>query len=63
VRLELLDVSGRVAETLADRGQAPGRYVLAWDGAGRRGPLSPGLYFIRLVTPDQVMMRKLAIIR
>jgi hypothetical protein len=63
VRLELLDVSGRVVETLADRIQAPGRYVAAWDGAGRRGRLSSGLYFVRLMAPGQMAVRKLAIIR
>jgi len=63
VRLEVLDVLGRVEETLADRVHTPGRYLVNWDGAGRRGRLSPGVHFIRLVTPDRVMVRKLAIIR
>jgi hypothetical protein len=63
VRVEVLDVSGRVEQTLADRIHTPGRYVVNWDGVGRRGRSSPGLYFIRLVTPDQAMTRKLAIIR
>jgi hypothetical protein len=63
VRLELLDVSGRVEATLADRAQEPGRHVATWDGVGRRGRLSPGLHFVRLVAPDGVMVRKLAIIQ
>ncbi len=62
VRLEVVDVSGRVEETLADRVQAPGRYVVTWDGVGRRGRVAPGLYFIRLVAPDLMTTRKLAII-
>ena len=62
VRLELLDVSGRVQATLSDRIQEPGRYVAAWDGAGRRERLSPGLYFLRLMAPDQVNVRKLAVV-
>jgi hypothetical protein len=63
VRLELLDVSGRVEGTLADGIQVPGRYEIAWDGAGRGGRLSPGLHFILLEAPDRVAVRKLAIIR
>jgi hypothetical protein len=63
VRLELLDVSGRVEATLADRVQEPGRHVATWDGVGHRGRLSPGLHFLRLVGPDGVMVRKLAIVR
>jgi hypothetical protein len=63
VRLELLDVSGRVVTTLTDRIQEPGRYEAAWDGAGRRGQLAPGLYFVRLMVPDHVIARKLAVVR
>jgi hypothetical protein len=63
VRLELLDISGRVVATLADRLHDSGRYVAAWDGAGRQGRVAPGLYFVRLMTPDQVVVKKLAIVR
>jgi len=63
VRLELVDVSGRVAATLTDRIQEPGRYVAAWDGAGQRGRLAPGLYFVRFMAPDRVTVRKLAVVR
>jgi len=63
VRLELVDVSGRVVATLADRTLEPGRYAAAWDGAGRRGRIAPGLYFVRLTAPDQKAVRKLAIVR
>ena len=63
VRLELLDVSGRVMATLADRIQEPGRYEAAWDGMDRGRWVPPGLYFVRLTAPGQVAMRKLAIIR
>ena len=63
VRLELLDVSGRVVATLADRIQTPGHYIAAWDGAVRRGRQSPSLYFVRLMAPDQMAVRKLVMIR
>ena len=63
VRVELLDVSGRVAATLADRDHEPGRYVAVWDGVGRRGRLAPGVYYLHLTAPDHIAMRKLAIVR
>jgi len=63
VRLDLLDVSGRVVEALVDRVQAPGRYLAAWDGTGGRGRLSPGLYFVRLMAPSQMAVEKLAVTR
>jgi len=62
VRLELLDVSGRIVRTLADQSQPAGRYAVAWDGTARGGRLSPGLYFVRLTTPDRVTMSKFAVI-
>lgn len=62
VRLEVLDVSGRIAATLSDRVQTPGHYVAIWDGAGRGGRSSPGLYFVRLSAADGVTTRKLALI-
>lgn len=63
VRIEVLDVSGRVERTLADRIHPPGRYAVTWDGAGPRGRSAPGLYFVRLVAPDRRTTRTLAIIR
>jgi len=62
VRLELLDLSGRVVETLADRLHAPGRYT-AGGAASRREGLAPGLYIVRLTTPDQVSARKFVVLR
>jgi trimeric autotransporter adhesin len=63
VRLELLDVSGRVAATLEDRDHEPGRYVAVWDGMGRRGRVAPGVYYLCLTAPDRVAVRKLAVMR
>jgi hypothetical protein len=63
VRLELLDVMGRVVQTLEDRIHEPGQYAASWDGTGRHGRLTPGLYFVRVITPDQMTVRKFAIIR
>jgi FlgD Ig-like domain len=63
VRLELLDVSGRIVATLADRAQQPGRYEAAWDGVGPRGQLPPGLYFVRFTAPDRMTVTKLAVVR
>jgi hypothetical protein len=63
VRIELLDVSGRVEATITDRVQEPGRHVVTWDGVGGRGRVSPGLYFVRLVAPGRVTTRKLAVTR
>ena len=60
VRLELLDVSGRVVATLANGEREPGRYGVAWDRGDR---LSAGLYFVRLVAPDGTAVTKVAAIQ
>jgi flagellar hook assembly protein FlgD len=63
VRLELLDVSGRVVATLSDGMLPAGRHVAAWNGVARSGRVAPGLYIVRLTTPDLVTQGKLAVIR
>jgi hypothetical protein len=63
VRLELLDVSGRVLETLLDEARAPGRHVTDWSREGSRARIAPGLYFLRLTTADQVTTTRLAILQ
>ena len=62
VRLELLDVSGRVVATLTDRVHAPGRHVVDWDGASAQR-MPPGLYFVRYTERQDVSVRKVAVIR
>jgi len=62
VRLEVLDVSGRVVATVADQFESPGRHIVAWEDASGRARLSPGLYFVRFVMPGQVTFKKVAVI-
>jgi len=63
VRIDVLDVAGRVEATLTDKVHAPGHYDIRWDGASRSGRLEPGIHFVRFVAPDRVTTRKLAIVR
>jgi hypothetical protein len=63
LRIELLDVAGGIVATLADGVQPPGHYVAAWDGIGRHGRISPGVYFLRLVAPDRTAVSKVVTIR
>jgi len=54
VRVEVVDVAGRIVSTPVDGVQAAGRYQAAWHGERLPG----GLYFVRLTTPDRTMSRK-----
>ena len=47
VRVSVLDVQGREVAVLAEGTYPAGRYQAAWDGAGSRGRVAAGLYFVR----------------
>ena len=48
VTCEVLDVAGRVMQTLVDGAMGPGRHSLLWEARGAAGgALSPGIYFMR----------------
>jgi hypothetical protein len=52
VRLEILDLQGRVVRTLADGTRPAGRHTAEWDGRDRNGaPVAEGLYFARIAGP------------
>jgi hypothetical protein len=60
VRLEILDVQGRVRRTLVDKGQNPGDYRVTWEGLDQRGrEMERGVYFARLTAGGEVTRLKL----
>jgi hypothetical protein len=49
VRLEVVDVRGRVVRVLTDEAWAAGRHSVAWAGENDAGEMSgPGVYFVRI---------------
>jgi C1A family cysteine protease len=62
VTLELFDVTGRRVAVLVEDRLDRGRHVFEWSETGERA-LTPGLYFIRLVTDSAVETEKLVITR
>ena len=65
VRLEVVDVTGRVVRVLVDgMPRDAGFHTEQWDGRDPSGgPASAGLYFVRLRRPDGEDVRKLTILR
>ena len=64
VRLELYDVKGRRIELLYDGMAEAGPHTAFWDSeAGANPALSPGLYFVRLMTSSEVHTAKLVLVR
>jgi hypothetical protein len=59
VRLEILDVRGRLIETLVDGPRPAGRYTATWSARGAPS----GMYFCRLVAGGRTATSKLALMR
>jgi hypothetical protein len=54
VKAEVLDVSGRIIRTLADRDFQAGEHNLTWDGTDNHGKqVARGVYFTRIVAEKQ----------
>jgi hypothetical protein len=64
VRLDVFDVTGRVVRTLIAGRRAAGVHAATWDGRDDRGSHSAsGIYFYRLVTPENTAVRKMAMLK
>jgi flagellar hook assembly protein FlgD len=65
VTLDVLDVRGRLVRRLAGGPLPGGEHGLDWDGLAASGvPAPPGVYFIRLASPDLgIATAKLVLLR
>jgi hypothetical protein len=63
VRLEVLDVQGRVVTVLAQGDLGPGRHERSWEASVNDVRVGAGLYFVRLATPDGSLVRRVAVLR
>jgi len=63
VRLEVLDIGGRVVAVLADGVHEGGRHQATWQGNRAGSRVAAGLYFVRLIAPEATIVRRLAITR
>jgi len=62
VRLDVVDVSGRLVTTLVDGEQSAGRHEINWDGVDNRGRSSAaGVYFARLTTAVSIQVRRMVL--
>ena len=64
VNLSIYDVNGRLVNTLADCMMAGGGHELIWDGKGSHGArAASGIYFYKLRAGDEVLTRKMVLLR
>jgi hypothetical protein len=58
VRITVVDVAGRTVRRLSEGHRSAGRYSLLWDGRRESGAKVPaGVYFVRMVAPDRVVVK------
>jgi hypothetical protein len=64
VRLQIIDVSGRVVRNLVEALMQPNRYHFVWDGKDDAGnQAASGTYFARLTAPDGVTAKTLVLVK
>jgi flagellar hook assembly protein FlgD len=64
VVVNVYDPSGRLVRTLAADGFPAGTHRLVWDGRNGRGErVRSGIYFVRMMTAQGSLTRKVAIVR
>lgn len=61
VRLSVYDVTGRLVSELVNEFKVPGTYSIRWDAA--RQSLASGVYVYRLELGDQILTRKMLLVK
>jgi hypothetical protein len=64
LKLQVFSVEGRLVETLAEGHIEAGIHSVVWNGTSAgRGPVAPGIYFLRLDASGSVMTQKVLRVR
>ena len=63
-KLQVYDVRGNLVRTLVNETRAAGPYMIDWDGKDNAGrSAAAGIYMYRLVSGDQVLQKKMTLIK
>jgi flagellar hook assembly protein FlgD len=64
VRVEVMDIAGRLVKTIYQARRGPGECFALWDGRGEDGrSVAPGIYFVQLRAGDLQASRKIVRLR
>jgi hypothetical protein len=64
VKLVVYNVLGARVRTLVDKFEQSGRHAVIWDTADdHHNPVASGIYFYRLVTENQIIQKKMMLVR
>jgi hypothetical protein len=62
VRLDIVDITGRLVRTLPGGSQSPGVHLVTWNRCDQSGRVVvPGVYFLRLQSPNLIRTRKIVV--
>jgi hypothetical protein len=64
VKITVFSINGKTVRTLLNKYQAPGQYSVDWDGIDNENiPVSSGIYLYKLETSDQIISKKMVLLR
>ena len=64
VRVDVIDVNGRVVRHVIAEERAPGHDSVVWNGMDAEGNLAPsGVYFLRVLVDDEIWQKKVVVRR
>jgi flagellar hook capping protein FlgD len=64
VKLEMIDITGRLVRQLVDGEMPVGNQAVSWDGLNESGrPVSAGVYYARMTTIDGVSSDRMVVLR
>lgn len=64
VKITIFNQLGQLVKNLVETRQAPGQYVIKWNGTNDLGlPVASGLYIYRIETPDHKQTRTMLLVR
>ncbi|MCB5260073.1 MAG: T9SS type A sorting domain-containing protein [Candidatus Cloacimonetes bacterium] len=64
VTIEVFNIKGQKVRTLVRDSYAPGHHSVVWNGTDSNGkPVSSGVYFYKMSTPNQVSTQKMLLLK
>jgi len=64
VKLEVYNLKGQLVKTLFTGNQTKGNYTVTWDGKDKdNNPVSSGVYFYRLETNNEIVNKRMVLLR
>jgi len=61
IRIEVYNINGQKVNTLVDAGMLAGQHTISWDAEADGAP--EGIYFLRLITNDESITRKVILMK